>query len=107
MTGYLSDGEVKAILSKAKAFVFPTYFEGFGLPPLEALSCGAPIVISNRTALPEIYGASAHYIDPDNPNVDISELLKEPIEPAASVLEKFTAANSARRLLAVIKEVLG
>ena len=107
MTGYLSDGEVKALLSKAKAFVFPTYFEGFGLPPLEALSCGAPIVISNRTALPEIYGASAHYIDPDNPNVDISELLKEPIEPAALVLEKFTAANSARRLLAVIKEVLG
>ncbi|MBO7123329.1 MAG: glycosyltransferase family 4 protein [Treponema sp.] len=107
MTGYLSDGEVKALLSKCKAFVFPTYFEGFGLPPLEALSCGAPIVISNRTSLPEIYGASAHYIDPDNPNVDIAALLKEPVEPADEVLKKFTVENSARQLAAVIAEVLG
>ena len=64
-------------------------------------------MISNRASLPEIYGKAAHYIDPDNPNVDISELLKEPVAPASSVLEKFTAAASARRLLAVIKEVIG
>lgn len=107
MTGYLSDGEVKALLSKCKAFVFPTYFEGFGLPPLEALSCGAPVVISNRTSLPEIYKDCAHYIDPDNPNVDISELLKEPVATPAALLNEFTARNSARRLFEVIKEVLG
>ena len=107
MTGYLSDGEVKALLSKAKAFVFPTYFEGFGLPPLEALSCGAPIVVSNRTSLPEIYKNCAHYIDPDNPKVDISKLLEESVEPPAALLKDFTARNSARRLFEVIKEVLG
>ena len=107
MTGYLSDAEVKALLTKCKAFVFPSYFEGFGLPPLEALSCGAPIVISNRTSLPEIYGKAAHYIDPDKPDVDIAALLKEPVESAAATLEKFTAENSARQLAAVIMEVIG
>ncbi len=107
MTGYLSDGEVKALLSKAKAFVFPSYFEGYGLPPLEALSCGAPIVISNRTSLPEIYGKCAHYIDPDEPNVDIKALLKEPVEAPDELLKKFTVENSARKLAGLIKEVQG
>ena len=107
MTGYLSDAEVKALLSKAKAFVFPSYFEGFGLPPLEALSCGAQIVISDRTSLPEIYGKCAHYIDPDNQNVDIAALLKEPVEGAENLLEKLTVENSARQLAEVITEVLG
>lgn len=107
MTGYLSDPEVKALLSKCKAFVFPTYFEGFGLPPLEALSCGAPIVISDRTSLPEIYGKCAHYIDPDNPNVDISKLLEEPVEPADELLKKFSVEKSAKRLAEIITEVLG
>ncbi len=106
MTGYLSDGEVKALLSKAKAFVFPTYFEGFGLPPLEALSCGAPIVISNRTSLPEIYGKTARYIDPDNPNVDLEALLKEKVEPPENLLKDLTAENSAKKLARVIMEVL-
>ena len=107
MTGYLSDAEVKALLTKCKAFVFPSYFEGFGLPPLEALSCGAPIVISNRTSLPEIYGKAAHYIDPDKPDVDIAALLKEPVESAAATLEKFTVENSARQLAALVMEVIG
>lgn len=106
MTGYLSDAEVKAVLSKAKAFVFPSYFEGFGLPPLEALSCGTPIVISNKTSLPEIYGKCAHYIDPDNPDVDLNELLKEKVEPPDAILKKFTLENTAARLLGVIKESL-
>lgn len=106
MTGYLSDAEVKALLSKCKAFVFPSYFEGFGLPPLEALSVGAPVVISNRTSLPEIYGKAAHYIDPDNPNVDINDLLKEKVEPPDEILKKFTLQNTARRLYGVISETL-
>lgn len=107
MTGYLSDGEVKALLSKAKAFVFPTYFEGFGLPPLEALSMGAPIVLSDRTSLPEIYGKCAHYINPDDASVNLEELLAEAVEPPDALLEKLTAENSARKLFEVIKETLG
>ena len=104
MTGYLSDGEVKALLSKCKAFVFPTYFEGFGLPPLEALSCGTPIIVSNVTSLPEIYGNCAHYIDPNDPHVDLEKLLSEPVEPPEVLLEKYTLQNTAKRMLDVIKK---
>ena len=103
MTGYLSDEEVKALLSKCKAFVFPTYFEGFGLPPLEALSCGAPIIVSNITSLPEIYGKCAHYIDPNEPNVDLEKLLAEPVEPAEKILEKYTLENTAKRMYEFFK----
>lgn len=105
MTGYLSDGEVKALLSECKAFVLPSYFEGFGLPPLEALSCGAKIVISNKTSLPEIYGNCAHYIDPDNSSVNLDELLAQPVEEPSSVLQRFTVENTAKRLYEIIKSV--
>ena len=98
MTGYLSDAEAKALLSKCRAFIFPSYFEGFGIPPLEALSCGAPIIISNAASLPEIYGNAAHYIEPDAPAVNLDELLKEPVEPPDELLEKYTLKNSAVRL---------
>lgn len=105
MTGYLSDEEVKALLAKCRAFVFPSYFEGFGLPPLEALSCGAPVVVSNATCLPEIYGKCAHYIDPNEPNVDLEKLLAEPVEPPNALLEKYTLENTAKRMYEVIKSL--
>ena len=103
MTGYLSDSEVKALLAKCKAFVFPSYFEGFGLPPLEALSCGAPIIISNATCLPEIYGKTAHYIDPNEPNVDLEALLSEPVEPPQDLLERYTLKNTAKQIYDLLK----
>lgn len=105
MTGYLSDEEVKALLSKCRAFVFPTYFEGFGLPPLEALSCGAPVIVSNVTSLPEIYGKCAHYIDPNKPDVDLDALLSEPVESAAPLLEKYTLTNTAKRMYDIIRNM--
>lgn len=105
MTGYLSDEQVKALLKKCKAFVFPSYFEGFGLPPLEALSCGAPVIISNRTSLPEIYGGCAHYIDPDKPDVSLDKLLEEPVESPDKLLEKYTLKKTAERLYNVIQKI--
>ena len=104
--GYLSDAQVKALMTKCKAFIFPSYFEGFGLPPLEALYCGAPVVISNKTCLPEIYGNTAHYIDPDNTDVDLDKLLSEPVETPDKLLEKLTAQNTAKELYNVIKGLL-
>lgn len=104
--GYLSDEEVKAVMSKCKAFIFPSYFEGFGLPPLEALSCGAPIIISNTTCLPEIYGNTAHYIDPDNSDIDLDKLLQEPVASPTELLEKLTVENSAKELYSILKEYL-
>lgn len=106
MTGYLSDGEVKALLTKCRAFVFPSHFEGFGLPPLEALSCGAKIVVSNATSLPEIYGKCAHYINPNEPNVDLEKLLLEKTESSEKLLEKYTLKNTAKRMYSIIKSNL-
>ena len=102
MTGYLSDGEIKALLRRCKAFVFPSYFEGFGLPPLEALSCGTPVIVSSRTSLPEIYGTAAHYIDPDESDVDLDKLLAEPVTDAAPLLDKYNLKKTAERLYAAI-----
>lgn len=104
--GYLSDEEVKAVMAKCKAFIFPSYFEGFGLPPLEALSCGVPVIISNTTCLPEIYGNTAHYIDPDNTDVDLDKLLAEPVDSPAELLEKLTVKKSAQELYKILKEYI-
>lgn len=102
MTGYLSDREVKALLSRCRAFVLPSYFEGFGLPPLEALSCGTQIIVSDRTSLPEIYGTAAHYIDPDKPDVDLDRLLEEEVSSPAPLLEKYDLSKTAERILKII-----
>lgn len=64
MLGRVSDEELKALYLKALCFIFPSFYEGFGLPPMEALSCGCPIIISNTSALPEVYKDAALYCDP-------------------------------------------
>ena len=106
MAGYLPDSQVKALMQKCKAFVFPSYFEGFGIPPLEALSFGAKIVISDRTSLPEIYGDCAYYINPDEPKVDLDALLKKSVAPPDAILEKFTLRNTAERIYDAISSFL-
>lgn len=105
MAGYLQDAEVKALFTKAKAFIFPSYFEGFGIPPLEALSCGCPVIISNSSCLPEIYGNCAHYIDPDNSDINLDELLKEHVENADKLFEKYSFEKSAKRIYDSLKKI--
>lgn len=63
---FVEDADKAALYSGASAFVFPSLYEGFGLDPLEAMACGAPVVCSNRTSLPEVVGDAALSIDPDN-----------------------------------------
>lgn len=65
-TGYISDSDLIDWYNKADLFVFPSLFEGFGLPPLEAMSCGCPVLCSNRSCLPEVCGSAAIYFDPEN-----------------------------------------
>lgn len=64
--GRVSDEELTRLYSNAICFVFPSFYEGFGIPPLEAQSCGCPVVCSNAASLPEIYGDSVVYFNPYN-----------------------------------------
>ena len=102
--GRVSDEENKALMKNCKAFLFPSKYEGFGLPPLEALYCGAPICVSNATCLPEIYGDCAHYFDPDDYEVDLDKLLKEKVANPKKLLEKFTWDNSTKEWLELMIE---
>jgi glycosyltransferase involved in cell wall biosynthesis len=74
--GYVSDKELKALYKYATCFVFPSFYEGFGLPPLEAMACGCPVIVSNTASIPEVCGEAAIYCDPHNPE-DIAEKIKQ------------------------------
>jgi glycosyltransferase involved in cell wall biosynthesis len=63
-TGYLEDEELRALYSSCKAFIYPSIYEGFGLPPLEAMACGAPVIASQIAALQEVLEGAALLIDP-------------------------------------------
>ena len=64
--GHVSDADLPALLCGALAFVYPSLYEGFGLPPLEAMACGTPVMTSNRSSLPEVVGDAALIVDPDD-----------------------------------------
>ena len=65
LVGYIPEEELAALYSGASVFVYPSLYEGFGLPPLEAMICGAPVVAADRTALPEVLGHAALLADPE------------------------------------------
>ncbi len=64
LTGYVPEADLPALYSGASCFIYPSYFEGFGLPPLEAMKCGAPVIVGNKTSLPEVVGDAALLVDP-------------------------------------------
>jgi glycosyltransferase involved in cell wall biosynthesis len=65
-TGFIPDGELATLYSAAEAFAFPSHYEGFGLPVLEAMACGTPVVASRASSLPEIVGDAGMQVDPDD-----------------------------------------
>lgn len=65
-TGFVSEGRLRWLYENCSAYVFPSLSEGFGLPGLEAMLHGAPVVSSNATCLPEVYGEAAYYFDPQD-----------------------------------------
>ena len=75
-TGYVSDNELRELYQRARLFLFPSLYEGFGFPPLEAMSCGCPVIVSNAASLPEVCGDAALYCDPYNP-ADIAVRIKQ------------------------------
>jgi len=66
--GYVSDGELRALYEKAIGFVFPSRYEGFGLPPVEAMFCGCPVIVADIITLREVCAGAALYCDPDDPS---------------------------------------
>ncbi len=94
--GYVSDEEAKLLMKHAKAFVFPSLYEGFGIPPLEALAMGTPVICSNATCLPEIFEDTVHYIDPLNAHVKLDAVLESPVSDAGKLLTKYSWQNTAK-----------
>jgi glycosyltransferase involved in cell wall biosynthesis len=82
LAGYVTDSELRALYESATCFVFPSFYEGFGLPPLEAMHCGCPVVVSDRASLPEVCGDAAVYCDPDDP-ADMAKQLRLVLTSAA------------------------
>ncbi|TYP70274.1 glycosyltransferase family 4 protein [Paenibacillus methanolicus] len=62
--GYISDEELKTLFENAGCFIYPSFYEGFGLPPLEAMACGCPVIVSNAASIPEVCGDAVVYCDP-------------------------------------------
>jgi glycosyltransferase involved in cell wall biosynthesis len=74
--GYVSDGELKALYEHAACFVFPSFYEGFGIPPLEAMASGCAVLASTAPAVREVCGDAALYFDPHQP-AELAERLRE------------------------------
>lgn len=75
LTGFVSDEQKRILLSSAEVFLFPSEYEGFGLPVLEAMACGAPVITTNVSSLPEVGGDAALYVSPENPE-ELAEAIR-------------------------------
>lgn len=113
-TGYIRQEDSPVLMCGAKAFVFPSLYEGFGMPPLEAMACGAPVITSNTTALQEVAGDAAITINPESEN-EIYRAMKMVLENTTyskQLREKgikrasaYTWAKSAAMLLEVYRRI--
>jgi glycosyltransferase involved in cell wall biosynthesis len=115
-TGYVPEQDLPALYTGALCFVYPSYFEGFGLPPLEAMSCGAPVVAGNLTSLPEVVGDAGLLVDPfdtDAIGAGIASLIEDEALRARlrrRGLERaalFDWRETARRTLQVYEQATG
>jgi glycosyltransferase involved in cell wall biosynthesis len=76
VTGYVTEDERRRAYRTARVLLLPSFEEGFGLPVLEAMACGVPVVVSNRGSLPEVAGNAARPIDPENPEAIAAEIAR-------------------------------
>lgn len=114
-TGFVSDAELKWLYENAEAYVFPSLSEGFGLPGLEAMVHGCPVVSSNATCLPEVYGDAAVYFDPNSADdmakkislvLQDKNLRKDLIEKGYKQAAKYSWRRMAEQTLEVYNSVL-
>ncbi len=113
--GYVPDAQLEVLYKKAVCYVFPSFYEGFGLPPLEAMAKGCPVVSSSKTSMPEVLGEAAVYFNPENKEEMKSQIEKiitdgalraELIKRGYEQAKKYSWWEAARKTLGVYKEVL-
>ena len=113
-TSYISDEELMILYNKCNVFVYPSLYEGFGLPPLEAMTCGAPVITSNTSSLPEVVGNAGIMINPDNTEelcetiytvIENNSLMENMRKKSLERAKLFSWEKSARQLLKIYSEV--
>lgn len=112
--GYVTEIDLARLMVGADALVYPSLYEGFGMPVIEAMACGTPVITSNVTALPEVAGRAAHLVDPNNPAdiargistvvTDVS-LREELRSRGLKRAQEFSWDRSAAATLAVYREI--
>jgi glycosyltransferase involved in cell wall biosynthesis len=110
-TGIVKEDLLGQYYAFADMLVFPSLYEGFGLPPLEAMACGCPTVVSKAASLPEVCGQATEYFDPKNPNEMAGKILKvlqnkklreKLVKQGTKQVRQFTWKESARRTCQVV-----
>lgn len=110
--GRVDDAQLVDLYANAMAFVFPSLYEGFGIPPLEAQACGCPVLASSATSIPEVLGDSAVYFDPNSVEaiaVALKQILSEPalrlelIRRGRSNVSRYTWQSSARQVIEALR----
>ena len=98
--GYVSDEELKALYMSCKGFIYPSFYEGFGLPPLEAMGCGCEeIYVSKTSCLPEIFEDSVIYINPNKVEKIFDKKITVDKEKIKKVLGKYSWKESAFKII--------
>lgn len=82
VAGFVEDGLLGALYSSADVFVYPSLYEGFGLPPLEAMRCGTPVIVSRSSSLPELVGTTGLQVDPHDPDELCTALERVLLDPS-------------------------
>ena len=112
VTDYVDDAELTLLYKEAEAFVFPSLYEGFGLPPLEALVYGLPVVSSNQSSLPEVLGKKVNYFNPEDEEDMIKSILKYDQQVKinragiAKLKEKYSWQKMAKEIYQIYLKVL-
>ncbi len=114
-TGQVAETDLPKYYNAADLFVFPSYYEGFGLPPLEAMACGCPVIVADRTSLPEVVGDAGLLIDPDDEQAfaDAMARLQSDREKRQTLISrgleqalKFSWVTSAQQTMDVYERVM-
>lgn len=105
LLGYVSDEEAKTLMRDCKAFLFPTFYEGFGIPPLEAISAGAKqVVVSDTEVMHEIFGDSVVYVDPNGYEGALEKVDFQIQKNDQKVLSRYSWMEAAAKLSRVIQK---